>query len=82
MTPQTKQILIGSLVLGIFTTIIVMWNTPSIADLRREQRQNQTAQLFKVFILSFGLCALVLYIMQDNDSNAMMTNIIKGEPDF
>lgn len=82
MTPQTKLILSTSLIIAIFMTIIVVWNTPSASELRKKERQSMTLNLIKVFVLTFGVTCLTLYFMQDNDTNAMMTNIIKGEPDF
>lgn len=80
MSPQTQNILITAGVLSVITTVLVLWNTPN--PNQYNEKQNKTGNLIKVLLLSFGLCALVLYIMQDNDQNAMMTNIIQGEPDF
>lgn len=80
MSPQTQNLLITAGVLSVITTILVLWNTPN--PNQYNEKQNKTGNLIKVLLLSFGLCALVLYIMQDNDQNSMMTNIIQGEPDF
>lgn len=66
--------------MSVIVAILVLWNTPSHSE--SEKQGNKTLNLIKVLIISFGLCTLVLYIMQDNDDNAMMTNIIAGEPDF
>jgi len=76
MSPQTKNILITSSVLSIIMTVIVIWNTPT------DKNHNKKNSFFKVLVLSFIACSFVLYVMLDNDSNAMMTNIIQGDPDF
>lgn len=83
MSPQTQTLLITSGILAAVITVMVLVNTPSIMEVQQQQgKANKTGNLFKVFVMSFGICAFVLYIMQDNDQNAMMTNILKGEPDF
>lgn len=80
MSPQTKNILVTAFVLSVLVTILVIWNTPSVSEMQKQQRRSP--HLLKVFIASFVLTAVVLYIMQDNEHNSMMTNIIKGDPDF
>ena len=80
MNPQTQKTLIMSGVLAIVVTILVMVNTPTPQDIARER--NKGLQFFKILIVSFVICSIVVYIMSDNDQNSMMTNIIKGEPDF
>jgi hypothetical protein len=59
-------------------TIIFFWNTPA----NNERQPHRTAQLVRVFVFTLIISGITLYIMTDNDSNAMMTNIIKGDPDF
>jgi len=81
MDQHIKVILSSSLIIAIFMTIIVLWNTPSVADVRKGERA-KAVNFARVFILSFGVAAATAYFMQDNDCNSMMTNIIKGEPDF
>lgn len=80
IAPQTQNLLITASILAVVVTVLVLVNTPSPSE--AQTQQNKTSRLFKVFIIAFFLSAIVLYIMTDNDSNAMMTNIIKGEPDF
>ena len=63
-------------------SVLVLWNTPTSGQDVRQQQQNKVGHMIKVILISFGLCALVLYIMGGDDQNAMMTNIIQGEPDF
>lgn len=81
MNPQTKTLLITSCVFGALVTVMVLVNTPSLME-AQQRDSNKSIHLIKVFMVSTIMSALVLYIMQDNDQNAMMTNIIKGEPDF
>ena len=80
MTPQTTKVLITAGLLAVAVTIIVMMNTPTPQEAALQR--NKTVQLFKVFVIAFIVCGAIVYIMQDNDQNAMMTNIIKGDPDF
>lgn len=82
MDQHLKVILTSSLIIAIFMTIIVLWNTPSVSEVRKGERNNKAVNFARVFVLSFGVAAATLYFMQDNDCNSMMTNIIKGEPDF
>ena len=80
MNSQTQKVLITALVLATAVTVIVMVNTPSPQE--ASYQQNKTSNLIKVFIISFIVCGGIVYVMQDNDHNSMMTNIIKGDPDF
>lgn len=81
MTPQTKNLLITSGIFGALVTVLVLVNTPTPLE-AQQRNSNKSMHLVKVFLISTIMSGLVLYIMQDNDQNAMMTNIIKGEPDF
>lgn len=81
MNPQTQNLLITAGILGVVVTVLVLVNTPSAMD-AQQRKTNKTMHLVKIFVVATFLCGIVLYIMQDNDQNAMMTNIIKGEPDF
>lgn len=80
MSPQTQKVFITAGILAIAVTILVMLNTPTPQE--AALHRNKTVHLLKVFVVSFIVCGAIVYIMQDNDQNAMMTNIIKGEPDF
>lgn len=82
LSPAIRNILLTASILSVVVTVLVIVNTPSSSSSDSAKPQNKTGQLIKTFIVSFVLCSLVLYIMYDNDQNAMMTNIIKGEPDF
>ena len=80
MNAHTKNVLMTSGILAVIVTILVIVNTPTPQEAALQR--NKTTHLIKVFFISFVVCAIVVYIMQDNDQNSMMTNIIKTEPDF
>ena len=70
--------IIVALVFAVIVTILVLMNTPK----RGEEKRSNAAHVFKTFVVSFIVCGVVAYVMQDNEDNNMMANIIKGEPDF
>lgn len=68
---------------GIFAvavTVLVLLNTPK--SYSQEERRSMVKTVFKTFVMSFVVCGVIAYVLQDNESNNMMTNIIKGDPDF
>jgi len=76
-----KKTLLTSVVLAIIVSVLVLMNTPKNIKEYQESKRHMSI-IIRTFVISFILCFLVVYVMQDNDSNSMMTNIIKSEPDF
>ena len=76
MPPFIISALIHSAVLAI---LVLVFTRRGIQD---DMKQSSSARVFKVFIVSLITCTLIAYILYDNESNNMMTNIIKTEPDF
>jgi hypothetical protein len=65
----------------LFSTVVVIMvilNTPTPKDVKN----NKGVNIIKTFIISFLICSAIAYVMQEPDTNNMMNNILKTEPDF
>ena len=61
--------------------ILVLLNTPTVKDIK-SSKENKGVHFFKTFIVAFIVCTAIAYVMQEPDTNNMMNNILKTEPDF
>lgn len=58
--------------------ILVILNTPTAKD----TKQGKGMHFFKTFIVAFIVCTAIAYVLQEPDTNNMMNNILRTEPDF
>jgi len=59
--------------------ILVLLNTPSSTS---KNKDGNGVHFFKTFIVSYIVCTAIAYVIQEPDTNNMMNNILKHEPDF
>lgn len=78
---NVKSIALTAFALSAIMCIIVLMCMPK-TKYDGDGNTNPRVHFLKLFILAFCASFGVLYLTQDTDSNTMMTNIIKGEPDF
>lgn len=73
--------LITASIFASVVTVLVLINIPKQQS--NDKKQNSFFVIvLKAFIMSFLVCGVVAYVLHDNDTNNMMTNILKSHPDF
>ena len=74
--------LVTGVIYTIAVVVLVLVFTPRPQNADGSGTKLSFTQLLKISLLSGIVCILIAYILYDSESNNIMTNMIKTDPDF